>query len=639
MKRKLFSLSAAPPSGFDATPPEKKDLLVNCVGIHADSLGQANSMIEPYIKRIYGVIVTPAENISISPLGPNLWHVTYPGMMKDEIENFTLTYLDLMIHVFEASEENSAVLIEYRECRELLNSTRIGYNEAADKLMANLKEIRLLRDYLSSIIDSMPSTIIGINPGLEITLWNKQAEIDSGIHKKDAEGRLLHEIYPFSLQYLDLIESSLENQHVSKKVKTSRVVGNETVYENITVFPLVSLELEGAVILIDNVTELVRLEQNLAQSRKMDAIGQLAGGIAHDFNNMLGGILGSADLLMTKVDDRNRKFVDIIIDSAEKAAELTRRLLIFGHKGSIEISSLDVSTVISETIKILERTIDKKISISFEDKARNAYVEGNSSMLQNLFLNLGINAGHAMPDGGDIIIKIRNTELDSSSYLYTQFNLSPGPFVEIIFRDTGGGIPPENLEHIFEPFFSTKKTGKGAGLGLASVYKTIREHKGAISVFSEVSKGTEFSIYFPVSANRERRPESRREIITGSGTVLLIDDEKNIRLSVGEMLEQLQYSVLSASNGPEGVNIYEHNQQEIVLVLLDMIMPMMNGYDTLLKLREINSEVKIVISSGYTKEKDMELLQEAGINGFIRKPYRLEELSWILSGALEECSD
>ena len=267
-------------------------------------------------------------------------------------------------------------------------------------------------------------------------------------------------------------------------------------------------ETGGVVLVFRDITEELHMEEQLAHNRKMDAIGQLAGGVAHDFNNMLSGIIGAVHLL--KIPDRNldsksMKYVNMIQDASERAADLTSKLLAFGRKGKTTTSPIDINIVIDNTISLFERTFDKKISFTIEKEAINHFITGDKSAIQNIFVNIGINSSHAMPDGGKIIIKTRNVELNEEYCDSSPFELNKGEYIEIKFIDTGSGIPKKILKNIFEPFFTTKKEGKGTGLGLAAVHGTIQEHFGEINVFSEVGKGTEFQVLLPCSADAEKK--------------------------------------------------------------------------------------------------------------------------------------
>ena len=318
-------------------------------------------------------------------------------------------------------------------------------------------------------------------------------------------------------------------------------------------------EIVQVIISFIDITERRKNDELLRQSQKMDAIGQLAGGVAHDFNNMLGGIVGAAQLLQCperKLDRRGLEFVDMILEASTQAAELTKKLLTFGRKTEITSRPVPIHSVIDDMVTLLHRTIDKRIKICLSEEAGQSTVLGDRTTLQNSLLNLGINASHAMPEGGKLSISTRNVLLDDYYCRSVPFDISPGNFIEIEVRDTGTGIPPEKMDKIFEPFYTTKGQGKGTGLGLSTVYAAVKNHSGAINVGSEVGVGTVFHLYLPCTEASPVSSVRNNAFFSGEGHILLVDDEELIRLTGKETLKGMGFSVTLASNGREaGGNI------------------------------------------------------------------------------------
>ena len=390
---------------------------------------------------------------------------------------------------------------------------------------------------------------------------------------------------------------------------------------------------------IRDITKQKRDDERQIQVQKMASIGQLAGGIAHDFNNMLAGIMGAAQLLKSpkrNIDEKNIKFVDMILQASARAADLTAQLLAFSRKGEISSAAVDIDGVIKDTIAILSKTIDRKIQISVTNKAINHIVIGNNSGLQNVLINLGINASHAMENGGKLTFETRNVQLSKKDCEISPFEIEVGNYIEIEIRDTGHGIAAKHLTKIFEPFFTTKEQGKGTGLGLAAVYGTIQIHHGAINVYSEIGIGTVFHILLPCSGTKCKEEERINNFFTGSGKILLVDDEAIIRITGKQLLEDMGFTVLLAKDGIEAIEIFRKEQDIIDLVIMDMIMPKMNGREAFLKLKEINKNCKVIISSGFMKDENLDLLMKKGLTGFIRKPFNNFELSKILSKTMKE---
>ena len=377
------------------------------------------------------------------------------------------------------------------------------------------------------------------------------------------------------------------------------------------------------------------IQERLRQSEKMDAVGQLAGGVAHDFNNMLGGIMGAAELLKSsgKSEKKVTQYLDMILDTAKKAADLTTKLSAFGRKGKVTSKAVDINIVISDTLALVKRTIDKKINITKVLEAADTIIDGDQTGLQNALLNLCINASHAMPDGGNLTVISRNLDLDRDYCNASPFDIKPGKYISLEVVDTGSGIPQDKIKHIFEPFFTTKELGKGTGLGLAAVYGMIKDHNGAINVYSEVGTGTSFRLYLPCSDKAISKDISvpGDNLPHGTGCILLVDDEDIVCVTGKALLEKIGYKVITANNGREGVEVFKQHQSEIDLVIMDMLMPEMNGSEAFYAIKEIDPNCRVFISSGFTKNEKLEDLEANGLCGFIQKPFSINELIKLIS--------
>ncbi|WP_051309142.1 PocR ligand-binding domain-containing protein [Desulfogranum japonicum] len=376
------------------------------------------------------------------------------------------------------------------------------------------------------------------------------------------------------------------------------------------------------------------LQEKLAHSQKMDAIGQLAGGIAHDFNNMLSGIKGATELLELVVQDNPKaeKYLEIIHTATDRTTSLIKKLLAFGRKGKQISSPVNLHTVLRDTLTILKSSIDKRITIETQFNAKQIKVTGDPAQLQNSFLNLFINARDAMPDGGVLFISTSNIDLNNPSP--TKHDpLKKGTYLVISIQDSGHGIPEDIQPNIFEPFFTTKDTGKGTGLGLAAVYGTIKDHHGDINVTSTPGLGTIFTILLPIAASEKYTLTSRNEehVVQGKGTILLVDDEDIIRTTGTLLLEEIGYQILLAENGEQAVNMYRELMDTIDLVILDVVMPVMDGRDAYRQLRATNPDIPIIISSGFAKDISMSEILADGRTSFIMKPFNFAELSKLVA--------
>ena len=371
-----------------------------------------------------------------------------------------------------------------------------------------------------------------------------------------------------------------------------------------------------------------KLETQLQQAQKMESIGTLAGGIAHDFNNILMGIQGNASLMLLKIDSEhpNHEKIKNIEKYVQNGTALTKQLLGFARRGKYLIKATDLNEIIDKSSSLFART-KKEIRIHTDLYEDLWSAEVDRGQIDQVLLNLYVNAWQAMPNGGDLYLQTENVILDRS--YVKPYKVEPGRYAKISVSDTGVGIDKETQERIFEPFFTTKEMGRGTGLGLASVYGIIKSHGGYINVYSEKERGTVFTIYLPASAKEVLIDEegSPAMLIKGTGTILLIDDEKMI-LDVGlELLEELGYTVLSVMSGQEAIDVFQKDQDNIDLVIMDMIMPGMGGGETFDRLKEINPEVKVLLSSGYSINGQATKIIRRGCDGFIQKPFNMNQLA------------
>ncbi len=394
----------------------------------------------------------------------------------------------------------------------------------------------------------------------------------------------------------------------------------------------------GVVLVFRDVTKEHAMQEQLRHSQKMEAIGQLAGGVAHDFNNMLGGIMGATEILkrILPTQKNTDEFLDMIMDSAQRAAGLTEQLLTFSRKQPAFTSVIDVHDVIHATIFFLQNTLDRRITLNENLAAACSTVVGDPSQLQNALLNLGINAAHAMPQGGTLKIATRMVELDRPYCEASPFAIRPGPYLEVEVTDTGCGIAAEDLPRIFEPFYTTKGPGKGTGLGLTAVFGAIQQHQGAISVYSQLKEGTSFHILLPLANDRPVSLPVKPAEIHGASCILVVDDEPIMRVTAQNILQDLGYQVLLAVDGQQGLEKFEAQHEEIDLVIMDMIMPRMNGRDCFKAMKERDHNVRMILSSGFTPEQDLKEMLDQGLCDFIHKPYHREELSQVVARVLAQ---
>lgn len=391
----------------------------------------------------------------------------------------------------------------------------------------------------------------------------------------------------------------------------------------------------GFVEIVEDITEKKKLRAELQHAQKLEAIGTLAGGIAHDFNNLLTSIQGNVSLILLNIDSSHQHYERLknIEKQVESGAGLTSHLLGYARKGKYEIQPVDLNQLLKETSETIGRT-RKQVEIHRNLAGDLLAIEADHGQIEQVLLNLLVNSADAMAAGGDLFLQTVNvTDKDMTAKIYKP---KPGDYVMLTVTDSGIGMDKKTMERIFDPFFTTKEMGRGTGLGLASAYGIIKGHSGYIDVESSKGTGTTFSVFLPASKNKVQKVViSAKEVIEGTGTVLLVDDEEMI-LEVGrDLLEAIGYRVLLSRGGKKAIEIYERNRGEIDIVVLDMVMPNMGGGKVYDRMKEIDSNVKVLLSSGYSINGEATEILKRGCNGFIQKPFSMK----VLSGKIKEIMD
>ncbi|MBI5249290.1 MAG: PAS domain S-box protein [Desulfomonile tiedjei] len=379
------------------------------------------------------------------------------------------------------------------------------------------------------------------------------------------------------------------------------------------------------------------LRSQLLQAQKMEAIGTLAGGIAHDFNNLLTVILGFSDLLLMGEEETDPAYSDLqkINEAARNGAELVQRILAFSRKTEINARPLNLKHEIAQAKKLLDRTIPKMIELKVKYSDKLATVNADPIQVEQVLMNLAVNAKDAMPDGGMLVIEARNIFLDEE-YCRMHLGSKPGNYVMLSVSDTGQGMDEQTLNNMFTPFFTTKEPGSGTGLGLAMVYGMVKQHEGYITCSSAPGVGTTFEIYLPVTAGEAKSaPEAAKPAFShGSAAILIVDDEVTIREIARRILERSGYTVFTATNGKEAIELFNREKARISLVILDLIMPGMGGKQCFEELLKIDPQVKVLVASGYSSTSESSRIAEGKTIGSIRKPYNMTQLLQMVREAL-----
>jgi PAS domain S-box-containing protein len=546
------------------------------------------------------------------------------------------------------------------------------------------KELRHTRNFLDSVFNSIPSLLITISREGTITQWNNAAETYFGIPARAAVSRKLFEVVPFLEEYqhhitgvfvsqktVDLHRESVAAEKLRQDNKEEINNGNKSkdrdkVYLDILMSPLAtdpgynhesgspgkmeSAEVEevaGIVIRLEDVTELEWKDRQLIQAQKMETVGNLAGGLAHDFNNVLGGIVGTTSLIRYMLEDGKyidldeiKSRIDIIEKGTDHAVDLVRQLLTLSRKTGPSLVPVNLNHSLEHVLKICENTFDKSIKIIPHYYNDQAMVWADATQVEQVLLNLCVNASHAMtlmrrknePQGGTLRVSVMDFFPDRRFCSTHPAAVNNKKYWHLKVEDTGVGMDANSLAKIFDPFFTTKTKSKGTGLGLAMVYNIIRQHKGFIDVFSRPNEGSVFNVFLPQLQPGQQRPVSPRvkresKPVKGAGLILVVDDEAGLLSSTKEILENCGYDVITAGDGKEGVDIFRERCHEIAVVLLDMVMPTMSGKEAYIEIKKIDPGVKVLLTSGYRDDQRVRDTLKLGIDAFIQKPFSMVELS------------
>jgi PAS domain S-box-containing protein len=399
-------------------------------------------------------------------------------------------------------------------------------------------------------------------------------------------------------------------------------------------------EVEGVQAMVEDISEAKILEAQYRHAQKMEAIGTLAGGVAHDFNNLLQVVHGYTELLLqgSSQADGAHESLKRIKEAADRGRELSRQLLTFSRKAEGERRPVDLNFQVRDVRKLLERTIPKMIEIELSLAEDLKIVHADPFQIEQMLMNLAVNAKDAMPEGGKIVVRTRNATVPEG-LVPSGGSTSPTPYALIEFMDTGHGMDQGILDRVFEPFFTTKEVGKGTGLGLAMVYGIVKNHDGLITCESRPGAGTSFRIYLPTVPERARPPETREDGAVAKGgreTVLVVDDEEPIRDLVVDLLYRSGYTALTASDGERAVALYRAEKERIDLVILDIIMPGMGGNRCLEEILRVNPAARVLVATGIATEESAKECMEAGARGFLNKPYRSNEMLRSVREVLDE---
>lgn len=561
----------------------------------------------------------------------------------------TAEFLGMVDEVLQEYKENRLPVPEnpIKEGTELFRM----YNESIiKKLDEKVQTLDRERRFLSTIFESIAEGIIVIDKDHRIVEADKAACEEAGKSKEEIIGTLCYQIIFGSNESCRSTGSTCP---LDKVFKTGEVVKFTHVYHrdgkvrhvNITVSPI--KDASGKVIQVVEVfkdmTEEKQLQAQLLQAQKMEAIGILAGGIAHDFNNFLTAILGYTEITMNRFSETDPAYRNLkqVQRASLSAADLTQQLLIFSRKQPMELTTLNINGIIDNFLKMLKRLIGENITINTELEPEIWTVKADEGNIEQVIMNLAVNARDAMPEGGRLTIMTENVILDEE-YCKGIPSAQPGKFVRVMVGDTGAGMDKETIQHIFEPFFSTKGIGKGTGLGLSVVYGIIKEHGGWVDVYSEPGQGSTFKVYLPASSVKSEVKSSERvdikdiKDLKGSGErILLVEDEEGVRRFATDLLTENGYIIVEAASAEDAMEVFEKEKRRFHLAFVDVILPGKTGLQLVDQLLSLKPELSVLLSSGYTEEQSkLSEIRNRGIR-FIQKPYSIRKILQTIREILE----
>ncbi len=495
------------------------------------------------------------------------------------------------------------------------------------------RALREANEHLAAVIQSSPLAIYTLDPASTVRTWNRAAEALYGWQAEEVIGRPLPTVGQDLEDHARLRDRVLRGEALRGVEVTRRKKDGTLVNISLSVAPLhdAAGRVTGMLSLAADITEMRQLEVQYRQAQKMEAVGRLAGGIAHDFNNLLTAIIGTTALVLEDLGLESRARLDIqeIEKAAKRAAGLTRQLLIFSRQQVLEPRVLDLNALVGNLERMLHRLIGEDIELRTKPAALRGAVRADPGQLEQAIVNLVVNARDAMPKGGRLTIETADVELDRS-YVAAHVPTQPGPYVLLAISDTGVGMDVATKARLFEPFFTTKEPGRGTGLGLATVYGIVKQSGGYIWAYTELGHGTTFKIYLPRVAETAEAPESTPSAPTpvgGSETVLVVEDQEEVRKLTKRVLEARGYTVLAARNGAEALEIVARHPNRIHLMITDVVMPGMNGREVARLACARRSDLKVLYVSGYTGEAVLQhRLLEPGV-AFLQKPFTPDVLA------------
>jgi two-component system, cell cycle sensor histidine kinase and response regulator CckA len=626
-------------------------------GSAAVDMKGAITEFNPAFQRLLGYGEREIYNLSYKDITPKKWHPIDAKILAEQVltrgysdiyekeyikKDGSIFPVELRTYLIRDEEgDPQGMWSTIRDTTDRKEAER-AVRESEERYRNLYRESRQREQLYESLLGSTPDAVAIYNLSGETIYINPAFTQVFGFTMEDVQGRPILFVPECEMERRrELIENVLRGESVSG-FETKRLTKEGRMLD-VSVSSSCYRDHEGktagVVMILRDVTGVKQIEKQLLHAQKMEAVGTLAGGVAHDFNNLLQAIQGYAELLLLKGEksELGHREHQQIFRAAKRGSELTRQLLTFSRKVESRKQPLNLNREVRQTRKLLERTIPKMIEIELRLGEDVKIIHADPMQVEQVVMNLVINAKDAMPDGGRVVVETENVTLDEE-YCKLHLGARPGDYVLLTISDNGLGMDEETREHIFEPFYTTKETGKGTGLGLAMVYGIVASHEGYIMCYSKPGEGTAFKIYFPVIKQPKRSHEINAETAVSGGveTLLLVDDEDFIRDLAEQILTDFGYTVLSAADGESALEFYGKEDERVELVILDLIMPGMGGRKCLEQILKINPRAKVLIASGYAAEASAEETRKGGAKGFLRKPYSLQQMLLEVRRVLDE---
>jgi PAS domain S-box-containing protein len=508
---------------------------------------------------------------------------------------------------------------------------------AEQKLRTAESRARATSEMLQALIDAAPQAIIVVDERMRVTGWNRAAEALFGWTAEEVMGRPVP-IVP--QEERAGTKAHIETVAGGRPMEVTRLrKDGSTVDVLLSAAPFMSVRGErvGYIAVFTDLTERKALEDQLRQSQKMEAIGTLAGGIAHDFNNILTVITSYSSMLLASRngDDPDRGDLEEIATAAKRASGLTRQLLTFTRKAIVRPRSVDIREIVGGMESMLRRLLKSNIDFATKLSTESCCVLADPSQIEQIVMNLVVNASDAMPSGGSLVIETTPANFDDT-YAQIHAEVRPGPFVMLAISDTGVGMDAATQSKVFEPFFTTKEPGRGTGLGLATVYGIVKQMGGFVWVYSELGHGATFKVYLPRETGPAAQVETTASLTIGDqrGTILLVEDDESVRLAERRMLERIGFQVLEAKDGEDGLRVAKAHPGHIDVLVTDLMMPRMDGRTLANEVAGTRPDMRVVFTSGYTDDAVVRRGLVESAHAFVQKPFTGEQLAHTISGLI-----